>query len=64
MLQIENDTTLEDVDEAISHVNAMLKDDRYGNRLTHQKRTLLKESIDDLLDARLLITQQEESWSL
>jgi len=53
MLQIDEKITLADVDEAIKHLNAMLKDDRYGNRLTHQKKELLKSSIDDLLDARL-----------
>lgn len=55
MLQIDDEITLEQLDEAIGYVYAQLKDDRYGNRLTHQKKELLRSSIDDLLDARLAL---------
>ena len=44
--------TIEEIDEALAHLRELLQD-RYGNRLTHQKRTLLLSSLDDLLDARL-----------
>ena len=49
--------TLADIDEALSHIREMLQD-RYGNRLTHQRKQMLLESIDDLLDYRLQITLQ------
>jgi hypothetical protein len=57
MLQINDQVNLKDIDEAINHIYAMLKDDRYGNRLTYQRRELLQTSIDDLLDARLILTK-------
>jgi hypothetical protein len=44
--------TLADIDEAISHLAEMLKD-RYGNRLTHQRKAFLMGELDSLLDARL-----------
>jgi hypothetical protein len=44
--------TIEEIDEALAHVRELLQD-RYGNRLTHQKKTLLLESVDELLDVRL-----------
>lgn len=50
---IEKEVTLAEIDEAISHVNAMLKIDVYGNRMNWKKRQTLQQSIDDLLDARL-----------
>jgi hypothetical protein len=46
-----------DIDEALSHIRLMLQD-RYGNRLTYQRKQMLLESIDDLLDYRLQITLQ------
>ena len=49
---IEKEVTLAEIDEAISHVNAMLKIDVYGNRMTWKKKQMLQESIDELLDAR------------
>ena len=49
--------TVADIDEALSHIREMLQD-RYGNRLTHQRKQMLMESIDDLLDYRLQITLQ------
>lgn len=47
--------TVADIDEALSHIRLMLED-KYGNRLTWQRKQMLWESIDDLLDARLQIT--------
>lgn len=44
--------TLADIDEAIAHLSIMLKD-RYGNRLTHQRKAFLMGELDSLLDARL-----------
>lgn len=54
---ITDDVTLEDIDEAIKHINGMLKTDEYGNRMDWRKKQLLQNSIDDLLDARLRLTQ-------
>ena len=44
--------TLADIDEAIAHLSEMMKD-RYGNRLTHQRKAFLMSELDSLLDARL-----------
>lgn len=52
-LTIEKDLTIAEIDEAIAHVNQMLKTDEFGNRMDWRKRELLSASIDDLLDARL-----------
>ena len=55
MLTIEDSVTVDDIDQAIIHITALLAD-KYGNRLTYHRRELLKTSIDDLLDARLALT--------
>lgn len=55
---VTDDVTLEDIDEAIAHIFRMLKTDEYGNRMDWRKRELLQNSIDDLLDARLRMTQE------
>ena len=47
-----DEITLADIDEAIAHLAEMLKD-RYGNRLTHQRKAFLMGELDSLLDARL-----------
>jgi hypothetical protein len=52
-LTITDEVTLEEIDEAIKHVFAMLKTDQYGNRMDWRKKEILEMSIDDLLDARL-----------
>ena len=50
---IEKDViTIADIDEAITHLAVLLKD-RYGNRLTHQRKAFLMSEMDSLLDARL-----------
>jgi hypothetical protein len=57
MLQIDEQVTVADIDEAIKHINALLKTDEYGNRMNWKKREMLQTSIDDLLDARLNLTE-------
>ena len=47
-----DEITIADIDEAIAHLAVMLKD-RYGNRLTHQRKAFLMSEMDSLLDARL-----------
>lgn len=56
MIVIEGEVTVAEIDEALSNIRDMLVD-RYGNRLSHQKKQLLLSSIDDLLDARLNLTK-------
>lgn len=57
-LTITDEITLEDIDEAIKHINAMIKTDEYGNRMNWRKKELLQNSIDDLLDARIRLSQE------
>ena len=52
MIIDKEEITLADIDEAISHLAGMLKD-KYGNRLTHQRKAFLMGELDSLLDARL-----------
>jgi hypothetical protein len=53
MLIIEEEVTISDIDEALSHVWKELNTDKYGNRMTPRKKELLQWSIDSLLDARI-----------
>ena len=53
---ITDEATLAEIDEALSHIRERLQD-RYGNRLTYQQRQLFLSSVDDLLDARLALQQ-------
>lgn len=57
MITIEREVTLEELDEALAHVYAMLKTDEMGNRMDWRKKHVLETSIDDLLDARLNLTK-------
>ena len=57
---ITDDVTIEDIDEAIKHIFAMLKTDEFGNRMNWRKKEILQNSIDDLLDARLRLSQGEQ----
>jgi len=50
------EATLDEIDEALAHLRERLQD-RYGNRLTYQQRQLYLSSVDDLLDARLALQQ-------
>jgi hypothetical protein len=52
-MQIEEEVTVLELDEALAHVAAQLKTDTYGDRMTWKKKEILMSSIDDLLDARL-----------
>jgi hypothetical protein len=58
MLKVDEEATLADIDEAIAHMNAELKKDHYGNRMTWQKKQLLQTSIDDLLEIRFALTKR------
>ena len=50
-----NEVTVADIDEALKNYRDKLED-RYGNRLTYQKRQEYLGKVDDLLDARLKLT--------
>ena len=55
-MNITEEVSLVELDEALGHLAEQLKD-RYGNRLTWQRKALIIESMDDLLDYRLMITK-------
>jgi hypothetical protein len=54
---IEEEVTVEDIDEAIMNVNAMLKIDTFGNRMDWRRKETLMSSLDDLLDARISLVK-------
>lgn len=56
---VASEITLEDIDEALGHLRLKLQD-RYGNRLTHQQKQFYLEQVNDLLDARNEIREQNE----
>jgi hypothetical protein len=56
MIIEKDEITIADIDEAIAHLSEMLKN-RYGNRLTHQRKLFLMGELDSLLDARLEASQ-------
>jgi hypothetical protein len=56
-LVIEDEVTIADIDEALTHLNLMLKTDHYGDRLTWKKKQIILQSLDDLLDVRLVLTK-------
>ena len=51
-----DDVTLADIDEALKNYREKLQD-RYGNRLTYHQREAYLSKVDDLLDARLKLTE-------
>lgn len=53
----EDEVTVAELDEAIRYISEQLKD-RYGNRVTVNRRKLLMDSIDDLLEARSMLTKK------
>lgn len=61
-LTIEEEVTLADIDEALKHLNDMLKTDQYGNRMDWRKKELLRNSIDDLLDVRLRLVKEGKAF--
>lgn len=54
-MQITDEITLADIDEALEHLRDKLQD-RYGNRLSYNQRQTYLECVNDLLDARLELT--------
>ena len=56
MIVVDGEVTVAEIDEALNNIRDMLVD-RYGNRLSHQKKEILLSSVDDLLDARLNLTK-------
>ena len=56
MVIVSGEVTIEELDEAIGYLNERLKIDQYGNRMDWRKRQTIQDSIDDLLDERLLRT--------
>ena len=57
MIVIEEEVTLDQIDECLSHVYNMLKTDEFGNRMDWRKKEMLTEQLDELLDARLNIVR-------
>ena len=57
MIVIEEEVTVAQIDECLSHVYSMLKTDQYGNRMDWRKKEMLTEQLDELLDARLNIVR-------
>ena len=49
-----HEITIEEIDEALEHLRLSLQD-YYGHRLTPQQREFYLASVDDLLDARLML---------
>lgn len=58
MQVIIDDLTVNDIDEALSHLRTKLQD-RYGNRLTYSQREFYLGQVDDLLDARIELKANE-----
>ena len=56
MVIISGEVTIKELDEAIGYLNERLKIDQYGNRMDWRKRQTIQDSIDDILDERLLRT--------
>jgi hypothetical protein len=52
---INEEVTVEDLDEAMRHIQVLLIDDR----LKPQRRNLLLETLDDLLDERLKLANAQ-----
>ena len=49
------EVTIAEIDEALAHLRDKLQD-RYGNRLTYKQRQFYLSSVDDLLDARIALS--------
>jgi hypothetical protein len=52
---ITEEVTVEDLDEAMKHIQLLLADDR----LKPQRRNVLLETLDDLLDERLKLAHAQ-----
>jgi hypothetical protein len=57
MLLVTEEITIAEIDEALAHMRNKIQD-RYGNRLTYKQKQLYWASIDDLLEARLNLTNK------
>jgi hypothetical protein len=57
MLLVTEEITIAEIDEALAHMRDKIQD-RYGNRLTYKQKQLYWASIDDLLEARLNLTNK------
>jgi hypothetical protein len=53
VIVIEEEVTVAQIDECLTHVYTMLKTDEFGNRMDWRKKEMLSEQLDELLDARL-----------
>jgi hypothetical protein len=53
VIVIEEEVTVAQIDECLSHVYNMLKTDEFGKRMDWRKKEMLSEQLDELLDARL-----------
>lgn len=62
MIVIDGEVSITEIDEALRNLKEMLVD-RYGNRLSHQKKELLLSSVDDLLDERLRLMKEGNDGS-
>lgn len=60
MQVIVDDLTIDEVDEALSHLRLKLQD-KYGNRLTYSQREFYLQQVNDLLDARIELKAYEGS---
>lgn len=63
MIVIDGEVSVAEIDEALRNLREMLED-RYGNRLNHQKKELLLSSVDDLLDERLRLMKEGKDGSI
>jgi hypothetical protein len=61
MLVVTDEITIAEIDEALNHMREKLQD-RYGNRLTWKQKQLYWASIDDLLEARLNLTEGKNDY--
>jgi hypothetical protein len=57
-VNLTEEVSLADLDEALGHIREQLQD-RYGNRLNWKTKEILIESLDDLLDYRLMLMRGE-----
>ena len=53
MIVIEEEVTVAQIDECLTHVYTLLKTDEMGNRMNWRKKEMLTEQLDELLDARI-----------
>jgi hypothetical protein len=53
VIVIEEEVTVAQIDECLTHVYTLLKTDEMGNRMNWRKKEMLTEQLDELLDARI-----------